>query len=208
MVICVLLGYPLAYLMANSSPRVAAILAMFVLLPFWTSLLVRTAAWVVLLQEQGILNKMLLAIGLIEQPVRLIFNRIGVVVTMVHVLLPYMVLPLYAVMRGIKPETMRAARSLGASPWTAFRRVYFPQTVPGVVAGALLVLVSEVGYYITPALVGGAEDQMLAYFIAFYTNETVNWGLAAALGVVLMVATAILAALYARLAAGRGLGIG
>jgi putative spermidine/putrescine transport system permease protein len=208
MVICILLGYPLAYLVANSSPRVAAILTMFVLLPFWTSLLVRTAAWVVLLQDQGILNKTLLATGLIEQPVRLIFNRIGVVVAMVHVLLPFMVLPLYAVMRGIKPETMRAARSLGASPWTAFRRIYFPQTVPGVVAGALLVLVSEVGYYITPALVGGAEDQMLAYFIAFYTNETVNWGLAAALGVMLMVATGILATLYARVAAGRGLGIG
>jgi putative spermidine/putrescine transport system permease protein len=127
---------------------------------------------------------------------------------MVHVLLPFMVLPLVAVMQGVKPETVRAARSLGASPWTAFRRVYFPQTLPGVWAGLLLVFISAIGYYITPALVGGADDQMLSYFIAFYTNETVNWGLAAALSVVLLAATGILAALYARVAAGRGLGIG
>jgi putative spermidine/putrescine transport system permease protein len=194
------LGYPLAYLMTTGSPRVAALLTLFVLLPFWTSLLVHTAAWIVLLQEQGLINKALLALGMIDQPVRLIFNRIGVVITMVHVLLPFMVLPLAAVMRGVKPETVRAARSLGAPPWTAFRRVYFPQTLPGVQAGVLLVFISAIGYYITPALVGGADDQMLASFIAFYTTETVNWGLAAALGVVLLVATGALWAVYARVA--------
>ena len=200
--ITLVLGYPLAYVMATGSARVAALLTLFVLLPFWTSLLVRTAAWIVLLQDQGVINKVLIALGLIDHPVRLIFNRIGVVVAMVHVLLPFMVLPLAAVMRGVKPETVRAARSLGAAPWTAFRRVYFPQTLPGVRAGVLLVFISAIGYYITPALVGGADDQMLASFIAFYTNETVNWGLAAALGVLLLVATAALGAVYARVTAG------
>jgi len=199
-----LLGYPLAYVMTHSSGRVAAVLTLFVLLPFWTSLLVRTAAWIVLLQDQGIINKALMAIGLIDHPVRLMFNRVGVVIAMVHVLLPFMVLPLAAVMRGIRPETVRAARSLGAHPWTAFRRIYVPQTMPGVGAGVLLVFISAIGYYITPALVGGADDQMLSYFIAFYTNETVNWGLAAALAVVLLAATAVLAAIYARVVASRG----
>jgi putative spermidine/putrescine transport system permease protein len=198
--ITLVLGYPVAYLISTGSPRVAALLTLFVLLPFWTSLLVHTAAWIVLLQEQGLINKALVALGMIEQPVRLIFNRIGVVITMVHVLLPFMVLPLAAVMRGVKPDTVRAARSLGAPSWTAFRRVYFPQTLPGVQAGVLLVFISAIGYYITPALVGGADDQMLASFIAFYTTETVNWGLAAALGVVLLVATIVLWAAYARVA--------
>ncbi len=203
-----LLGYPLAYVMTHSSRRVAGILTLFVLLPFWTSLLVRTAAWIVLLQDQGIVNKALIAIGLIDHPVRLMFNRVGVVVAMVHVLLPFMVLPLAAVMRGIRPETVRAARSLGAPPWTAFRRIYVPQTMPGVGAGVLLVFISAIGYYITPALVGGADDQMLSYFIAFYTNETVNWGLASALAVVLLGATAVLSAVYARVVAGRGALVG
>lgn len=203
-VIALILGYPLAYLMTTSSARIAALLMLFVLLPFWTSLLVRTAAWVVLLQEQGLVNKAMLAIGLIDKPMRLIFNRTGVVIAMVHVLLPFMVLPMAAVMRGVKPETVRAARSLGAAPWTAFRRVYLPQTLPGVGAGVLLVFISAIGYYITPALVGGADDQMLSYFIAFYTNETVNWGLAAALGVILLAATGVLSALYARVAMRRG----
>ena len=203
-VIALILGYPLAYLMTTGSVRVAAVLMLFVLLPFWTSLLVRTAAWVVLLQEQGLVNKAMLAVGLIDKPIRLIFNRTGVVIAMVHVLLPFMVLPLAAVMRGVRPETVRAARSLGATPWTAFCRVYVPQTLPGVGAGVLLVFISAIGYYITPALVGGAEDQMLSYFIAFYTNETVNWGLAAALGVILLTATGVLSALYARVAMRRG----
>lgn len=206
--IALALGYPLAYLISHSSGRIAAILLMFVLLPFWTSLLVRSAAWIVLLQEQGIVNRALVAVGILDKPMRLIFNRTGVVIAMVHVLLPFMVLPIVAVMRGVRPETVRAARSLGAKPWTAFRRVYLPQTLPGVAAGVLLVFISAIGYYITPALVGGADDQMLSYFIAFYTTDTVNWGLAAALGVVLLAATGVLAALYARVAAGRSVGIG
>ncbi|MEJ1161942.1 ABC transporter permease [Prosthecomicrobium sp. N25] len=200
-----LIGYPYAYLMTRAGRRVAALMTVFVLLPFWTSLLVRTAAWIVLLQDQGILNNIMLALGIVDQPLRLIFNRVGVVVAMTHVLLPFMVLPLAAVMRGIRPETVRAARSLGATPATAFRRIYFPQTLPGVAAGALLVFISAIGYYITPALVGGADDQMISWFIAFFVNDTINWGLAAALGVVLLGCTAVLSILYARIAGGRRL---
>jgi putative spermidine/putrescine transport system permease protein len=200
--LALLIGYPYAYLMTRASGAVATLLVLFVLLPFWTSLMVRTAAWIVLLQENGIVNNLLVWLGLIDRPMRLIFNRIGVVVAMTHVLLPFMVLPLAAVMKGIRPETVRAARSLGAPPFTAFRRIYLPQSLPGVAAGALLVFISAIGYYITPALVGGANDQMLSWFIAFFVNDTINWGLAAALGLVLLVSTAILSLVYARFAAG------
>lgn len=198
-----LIGYPYAYLMTRASKGVAGAMAVFVLLPFWTSLLVRTAAWIVLLQEHGIVNNFLIWLGLIDHPLRLIFNRVGVVVAMTHVLLPFMVLPLAAVMKGIRPETVRAARSLGAPPFTAFRRIYFPQSLPGVAAGALLVFISAIGYYITPALVGGADDQMLSWFIAFFVNDTINWGLAAALGLVLLACTTILSVVYAKIVSGR-----
>lgn len=200
-----LIGYPYAYLMTRASRPVASVMTVFVLLPFWTSLLVRTAAWIVLLQEKGLINDLLIFLGVVDHPIRLIFNRVGVVVAMVHVLLPFMVLPLAAVMKGIRPETVRAARSLGATPFTAFRRIYFPQTLPGVAAGALLVFISAIGYYITPALVGGADDQMLSWFIAFFVNDTINWGLAAALGLVLLVCTAVLSVVYAKIAGGRRL---
>jgi putative spermidine/putrescine transport system permease protein len=170
-----------------------------VLLPFWTSLLVRTTAWVVLLQNKGIVNDSLIALGILQEPTQLIYNRIGVYVAMTHVLLPFMILPLYSVMRGISPSFVRAARSLGAPPTTAFLRVYLPQCLPGIGAGCLLVFVLALGYYITPALVGGAGDQMIAYFIAFYTTATINWGLASALGVVLLVATLMLCATYNKL---------
>lgn len=197
--IALALGFPVAFLIAQSPPRRANLLMILVLLPFWTSLLVRSAAWIVLLQDQGLVNDMLRAVGLTSEPIRLIFNRAGVVIAMVHVLLPFMILPLVATMKGIDPGYVRAARSLGATPFTAFRRVYLPQTVPGVAAGALLVFIMALGYYITPALIGGAEDQMLSYFIAFYTTSSANWGLAAALGVTLLTVTAILYLVYARL---------
>jgi len=170
-----------------------------VLLPFWTSLLVRTTAWVVLLQNQGIVNEVLIWLGIVQAPVQLIYNRIGVYVAMTHVLLPFMILPLYSVMRGISPNYVRAAKSLGAPPTTAFLRIYVPQCLPGIGAGCLLVFILALGYYITPALVGGAGDQMIAYFIAFYTTSTINWGLASALGAVLLAATLMLCALYNRL---------
>ena len=197
--VCLLLGYPVAYFIARQPPGRAAVLLFLVLLPFWTSLLVRTVAWVVLLQREGILNNLFLSLGLIDEPVRMIFNRFAVYVAMVHVLLPFMVLPLYAVMKGISPFYLRAASSLGAAPLTAFRRVYMPQTLPGVGAGCLMVFIQALGYYITPALVGGADDQMISYFIAFYASKTVNWGMAAALSIMLLWATLALYAVYDRM---------
>ena len=196
---CLLLGYPVAFFIAQQPPSRASLLLFLVLLPFWTSLLVRTVAWVVLLQREGILNNLLLSLGLITEPIRMIFNRFAVYVAMVHVLLPFMVLPLYAVMKGISPTYVRAAWSLGAPPATAFRRVYLPQTLPGVGAGCLMVFIQALGYYITPALVGGADDQMISYFIAFYASKTVNWGMAAALSIMLLAATLALYAVYNRL---------
>lgn len=196
---CLLLGYPVAFFIAQQPPSRASLLLFLVLLPFWTSLLVRTVAWVVLLQREGILNNLLVSLGLITEPIRMIFNRFAVYVAMVHVLLPFMVLPLYAVMKGISPSYVRAASSLGARPATAFRRVYLPQTLPGVGAGCLMVFIQALGYYITPALVGGADDQMISYFIAFYASKTVNWGMAAALSIMLLAATLALYAVYNRL---------
>lgn len=195
----VVLGFPVAYLLATLPANKANLLMILVLLPFWTSLLVRTAAWVVLLQEQGVVNMALMWIGVIEAPVRLIYNRIGVYIAMTHILLPFMILPLYSVMKGIKPHYLRAAISLGATPTEAFIRVYLPLTLPGIGAGALLVFILALGYYITPALVGGAADQMISYFIAFYTSDTVNWGMASALGAVLLAATLLLYSVYNRL---------
>jgi len=196
---CLLLGYPVAFFIARQPPSRASLLLFLVLLPFWTSLLVRTVAWVVLLQREGILNSLLVSLGVITEPIRMIFNRFAVYVAMVHVLLPFMVLPLYAVMKSISPSYVRAASSLGARPATAFRRVYLPQTLPGVGAGCLMVFIQALGYYITPALVGGADDQMISYFIAFYASKTVNWGMAAALSIMLLAATLALYAVYNRL---------
>ena len=197
--VCLLIGYPVAYYISRQRPATAGLLLFLVLLPFWTSLLVRTVAWVVLLQREGILNNLFLSLGLIDRPIRMIFNRFAVYVAMVHVLLPFMVLPLFAVMKGISPTYARAASSLGAAPFTAFVRVYFPQTLPGVGAGCLMVFIQALGYYITPALVGGADDQMISYFIAFYASKTVNWGMAAALSIMLLTATLALYAVYNRM---------
>jgi len=201
--LCLILGFPVAYLLANLPTAQSNLLMIFVLLPFWTSLLVRTCAWIVILQSEGIVNGSLQWLGLIDEPLRLIYNRFGVYMAMTHVLLPFMILPLYSVMRSISPAYMRAAASLGAPPATAFFRIYLPQTIPGIGAGCLLVFILAIGYYITPALVGGAADQMISAFIAFYTTETVNWGLASALGAVLLLSTLVLAAVYGKLALGR-----
>jgi putative spermidine/putrescine transport system permease protein len=196
---CLLLGYPVALFIARQPPQRAALFLFLVLLPFWTSLLVRTVAWVVLLQREGILNNLLLSLGVVHEPLRMIFNRFAVYVAMVHVLLPFMVLPLFAVMKGISPTYERAAASLGAPPFTTFRRVFLPQTLPGIGAGCLMVFIQALGYYITPALVGGADDQMISYFIAFYASRTVNWGMAAALSIMLLAATLALYAVYNRM---------
>jgi putative spermidine/putrescine transport system permease protein len=190
--LCVLLGFPVAATMAGASAARANALLILVLIPFWTSLLVRSTAWVILLQNQGVVNQALIGLGVLDKPVPLIFNRVGLYIAMVHVLLPFMVLPLYSVLRGIPPELMRAAASLGAAPGTAFLRVYVPQALPGIVAGASLVFVLALGYYVTPALVGGPGDQMIGYFIAYFTNTAVNWGMASALGTILILVVALI----------------
>ncbi|WP_089718176.1 ABC transporter permease [Candidatus Entotheonella palauensis] len=197
--LCVLLGYPVAYLLATLPPRISNLLMILVLLPFWTSLLVRTTAWVVILQKEGVLNDVLVFLGLIDDRIQLIFNRFGVIVAMTHILLPFMILPIYSVMKTISPVYMRAAQSLGATPFTAFWRVYFPQSVPGIGAGALLVFILALGYYITPALVGGPTDQMVSYFIADHTNRSLNWGLASALGGLLLAGVLVVYWVYDRL---------
>jgi putative spermidine/putrescine transport system permease protein len=192
---CLLLGYPLAYLLASLPAKYANPL----LIPFWTSVLVRTTAWIVLLQRDGLVNGFLRYIGVIEQPMTLIYNRTGVLIAMVHVLLPLMILPLYSVMKGIGRAPMLAAMSLGARPLQAFVRVYLPQSSAGIGAGCLLVFISALGYYVTPELIGGGGDQMISYFIAFYTNRTTNWGLAGALSLILLLATGLLYIAFARL---------
>ncbi|MBO0369376.1 ABC transporter permease [Pseudomonas putida] len=195
-VICLLLAYPLAYLLANLPTRQSNLLMILVLLPFWTSILVRVAAWIVLLQSGGLINSALMAMGIIDEPLELVFNRTGVYISMVHILLPFMILPLYSVMKGISPSYMRAAISLGCHPFASFWRVYFPQTYAGIGAGCLLVFILAIGYYITPALLGSPNDQMVSYFVAFYTNTSINWGMATALGGLLLLATVLLYLIY------------
>ncbi len=194
-----ILGYPVAYLLASLPPKTANLLMILVLLPFWTSLLVRTTAWVVLLQTNGPLNDVMLAIGLIDERMQIIFHRSGTLIAMTHIQLPFTILPIYSVMRGIPPGLTRAARSLGASGFTAFRRIYLPLTYPGVGAGCLLTFILSLGYYITPALVGGPSDQMVSSFVAQYMNRELNWGMASALGAVLLGLTLLIYFVYARL---------
>jgi putative spermidine/putrescine transport system permease protein len=197
--ICLLIGYPLAWWLASLPARSANVLMILVLVPFWTSILVRVAAWIVLLQSEGLVNRGLMGLGLVSEPLALLFNRTGVVIAMVHILLPFMILPLYSVMKNVPATYVRAAVSLGSPPLAAFLRVYVPQTYPGIGAGALLVFILSIGYYVTPALLGGADDQMLSYYIARYTNVEVNWGMACALGAVLLTATLVLYGVYRRI---------
>ncbi len=199
--LCFLMGYPVAHLLAVLPLRKSNLLMILVLLPFWTSLLVRTTAWIVLLQREGVVNDILVWLGLIDNNHRLamIYNQTGTIVAMTHILLPFMILPLYSVMRPIPPTYVRAARSLGATSWTAFRRIYFPQTLPGIGAGSLLVFILAVGYYITPALVGGASGQLISNLIAFHLQNSLNWSLGAALAALLLAAVLVLYWLYDRL---------
>jgi putative spermidine/putrescine transport system permease protein len=197
--ICLLIGYPVAYVMASSSPATANKLLMLVLVPFWTSLLVRTTAWVILLQTEGLVNDALIWTGITSEPIQLVYNMTGIFIAMVHVLLPYMILPLYSVMKNVQPAHLKAAASLGARPLQVFSKVYLPLTMPGVLAGSTLVFVLSVGFYVTPALVGGPGDQMIGYFIAYFTNSSANWGLAAALGTYLIVMVAVIYLIFGRL---------
>jgi putative spermidine/putrescine transport system permease protein len=195
------LGFPIAHLLATLPMRKSNLLMILVLLPFWTSLLVRTTAWMVLLQQQGVVNDVLVWLGIISDSGRLqmIYNQTGTIIAMTHILLPFMILPLYSVMRTINPSYVRAARSLGASSWTAFRRIYFPQTLPGLGAGALLVFILAVGYYITPALVGGSSGQLISNMIAMHMTQTLNWSMAAALAALLLGGVLLLYWVYDRL---------
>ncbi len=198
---CVLLGYPIAWLLANLPMRKANLLLILVLLPFWTSLLVRTSAWKVMLQQQGVINDVLVWIGLVDDANRLIMinNQFGTIVAMTHILLPFMILPMYSVMQTIPPSYLRAAKSLGATDWTAFWRVYFPQSVPGIGAGSILVFILAIGYYITPEIVGGTKGVFISNRIAYHISSSLNWGLAAALGSILLAAVLILYWAYDRI---------
>ncbi|HET6156878.1 MAG TPA: ABC transporter permease [Dongiaceae bacterium] len=192
-----LLGFPVAYLLATQPPQRANILMIFVMLPFWTSLLVRTTAWFVLLRSEGPLNDLLQL--LINNRFDMIFTRFGTILAMTHIQLPFTLLPIYSVMKTIPASHVRAARSLGAGPFHAFWKVYFPQTVPGIAAGCLLTFILCLGYYITPALVGGPKDQMVSYYVSYYMNNIINFGQAGALGGILLIITMVLYWAYNRL---------
>jgi len=196
-----LLGFPIAYYLSILPASKANLLMIAVLLPFWTSLLVRTSAWIVLLQQQGVINEMLVGMGILSDGNRIsmIYNQTGTIIAMTHILLPFMVLPLYSVMKTIPLSYMRAAKSLGATPFTAFRRVYFPQTLPGIGAGGVLVFIIAIGYYITPALVGGQSGRMISNEIARHIQQSLNWGLAAALATMLLSGVLVLYWLFNRL---------
>jgi putative spermidine/putrescine transport system permease protein len=200
-IICLILGYPIAFLLSTLPLKTSSLLLILVLLPFWTSLLVRTTSWIVLLQGQGVVNNVLVWMGIVADEARLemINNLLGTIIAMTHILLPFMILPLFSVMKPIPPSYVRAARSLGATSWTAFRRVYVPQTIPGIGAGGLLVFILSVGYYITPALVGGASGRLISNLIADNINKLSNWSLAAALASLLLIAILLLYWLYDRL---------
>jgi len=193
-VACILLGYPVAWLLANLPRGQSNLLMILVLLPFWTSLLVRTSAWKVMLQQQGVINDLFVALGIIEESGRLVMinNQFGTIIAMTHILLPFMILPMYSVMQTIQPTYLQAAKSLGATNWTAFWRVYFPQSVPGIGAGSILVFILSIGYYITPEIVGGNKGVFISNRIAYHIFQSMNWGLAAALGAILLAVVLIL----------------
>jgi putative spermidine/putrescine transport system permease protein len=198
---CILLGYPIAYLLSNLPSRTANLLMILVLLPFWTSLLVRTSAWKVMLQQQGVINDTLVWLGLVADDARLtmINNQFGTIVAMTHILLPFMILPMYSVMSTIPQTYVRAAKSLGATNWTTFWRVYFPQSIPGIGAGSILVFILSIGYYITPEIVGGTSGIFISNRIAYHISSSLNWGLAAALGTILLVVVLLLYWAYDRI---------
>lgn len=196
---CILIGIPFAMVAASVEGWKRQLLLGAVLLPLWTSLLVRTAAWFILLQDQGLINNTLIILGITNEPLALIFNRTGVIIAMTHVLLPFMVLPVFSVLIGIPKNLMPAAASLGAHPLRSFFHVLLPLIMRGVVSGSLLVFMTALGYYITPALIGGAKDQLISSVIAFYAMGAANWGMAGALGIVLLIATILLYTLYMRL---------
>ncbi|MBY5828606.1 ABC transporter permease [Rhizobium leguminosarum] len=198
--IAFILGFPLALFIKRQPANRASLIMFLVLVPLWTSILVRTTAWLVLLQGEGLLNDLIVMLHLSETRLPLIHNRLGVLVAMVHICLPFMILPIYSVMKGIPPSYTRAAASLGAAPLRVFFKVYLPLVFPGLAAGVLLVFIMCLGFYVTPALVGGPRDQMLSYFIAMAVNRDLNWGLASALSIILIVIVALTLLVFKRFA--------
>ncbi len=200
-IFCFLMGYPIAHLLATLPMKYSNLLMICVLLPFWTSLLVRTASWMILLQQQGIVNDFFVMIGLVADDNRpeMMFNKVGTYVAMTQILLPFMVLPLYSVMKTISPSLMRAGKSLGGTPFVSFWKIYFPLTVPGIGAGCLLVFILAIGYYITPALVGGASGTMISNQIAFHMKTTLDWSFASAMGLMLLTGVLVVYWLYNKL---------
>lgn len=206
--LCLLFGYPVAYMLATLPPRISNVLMILVLLPFWTSFLVRSVSWMVILQTNGIFNEVLALFGISKGGWALIYNRWGVLIAMTHILMPYAILSLYSVMKNIPAIYMRAGRSLGAGPIRSFFAVYFPHTLPGVAAAGMLTFILAVGYYITPAMLGGADDQLISYYVANHVNNTLNWGLAAALATLLLAGVLAMYAVFVRLTGGAGVKLG
>ncbi len=198
---CFLMGYPIAHLLATLPMKYSNLLMICVLLPFWTSLLVRTASWMILLQQQGVVNDFFVLIGLVADNNRpeMMYNKVGTYVAMTQILLPFMVLPLYSVMKTISPSLMRAGKSLGGTPFVAFWKVYFPLTIPGIGAGCLLVFILAIGYYITPALVGGASGTLISNQIAFHMKQTLDWSFASAMGLMLLSGVLVIYWIYNKL---------
>lgn len=191
-----ILAYPIAYLLVRIESSTWKKLIMgAILIPFWISILARSYSWMILLQEQGVVNKILLGLGIIDHPLSLMYNTFGVIIGMTHILLPYMVLSLYSVMEGIDQSLVRAAEGMGARPWKAFLQVFFPLSLPGILSGALLVFVLALGFYVTPALLGGPNNMMISMLIQENITTTLNWHLASALSVVLLVVTLLLLSL-------------
>jgi len=188
-VLCALLGYPLAWKLTHAGRVMRGTILLALLIPFWTNLLVRSTGWMVLLNPEGVVNAVLLRAGLIETPLKLIYNQIGVLAGMTQIMLPYMVLPLATIMARLDPMLLVAARSMGAGPPSAFLRVILPLTLPGLLAGVVLVFASSLGFYVIPALLGGPRDMVVAQLIEFNINQTLNWGLASSLSAILLVAT-------------------
>ena len=193
-----LLGYPMAGLLLKATERWQKVLTICILLPFWTSVLVRTYAWMILLGRNGLINAMLLKTGIIDSPLQLIFNTPGTIIGMTHIMLPYMIFPLYSVMRNIDPRVISAAYNLGAKPWQAFLKVFLPLSLPGVFGGGILVFIISLGFFITPALMGGQQDLMVAVLIERRVMQLLQWGLSAALSLVLLTATLLLVLLVRR----------
>lgn len=197
-VLCLLIGYPVAFFLSTLKPKTANTLRTFVIIPFWVSILIRTFAWKVILGNNGVINKFLLGIGIIDKPLSLLYNSFAVHISMVHILLPFMILTLYGAMKGISPSYYNAGLSLGARPWRAFIDIYLPMSAPGILSGTLMVFIQALGFYITPSILGGSNDTMLPVVIDLQVNRAMNWNLASAMAVVLLVSTLIIIAVYTK----------